>query len=117
MTGLPTYEVFVGESLPDLGLFVRENGQLVPGLGSGHTFELKIAPLDGAVAVTKTSGIVGQTGTGFAPLGTPNVMISWAAGVLGSLTEGSFLAQLKITRTADNKVRILQWLIRTRAAL
>lgn len=116
MTRLPTYEVFVGESLPELGLFVRENGQLVAGLGSGHTFELKIASLDGDVLVTKTTGIVGQTGTGFPPLGTPNVVIAWAS-ELAVLTDDSFHAQLKITRTADGKSRFLQWLIRARAVL
>lgn len=116
MKPLPTCEVFVGESLPDLGLFIRENGQLVTGLGSGHTFELKIAKHDGDVLATKTTGITGQSGAGFPPLGTPNVVIAWAA-ELATLSAGSYLAQLKITRTSDSKVRILQWLIRARAAL
>lgn len=116
MTKLPTYEIFVGESLPDLGLFVRANGQLVTGLASGHTFELKIASMDGDLLVTKTTGITGQSGTGFPPLGTPNVVIAWSD-ELEELTADSFLAQLKITRTADSKVRIVQWLIRARAAL
>lgn len=118
MTTLPTYEVFIGESLPDLGLFVRENGQLVAGMASGHTYELKVASLDGEVLITKTSGIAGQAGTGFPPTGTPNLVVQWAAaGELNNLTAGSFLAQLKITRTSDNKVRIVQWLIRARAVL
>lgn len=115
----PIYEVYVGESLPDLGLFVRENGALVTGLGSGHTFELKLASLAGEVLVTKTSGITGQTGSSFPPLGTPNVVVQWAtAAELDALTaEGSYRAQLKITRTVDSRVRIYQWLVRARAAL
>lgn len=118
MSRLGTYEIFVGESLPDLGLFIRENGAFVTGLASGHTFELKIASLEGDVIVTKTTGISGQVGSGFAPTGTPNVVIQWGtSGELANLTVGSFLAQLKITRTADSRVRIVQWMVRARAAL
>lgn len=118
MSRLPTYEIFVGESLPTLGLFLRENGQLVTGLAAGHTFELKVAALDGDVLITKTDGIAGQVGAGFPPLGTPNLLIQWAAtDELDKLVAGSFLAQLKVTRDSDSRVRIVQWLIRARAAL
>lgn len=115
---LPTYKVFVGESLPDLGLFVRENTQLITGLGSGHTFALKVASLDGDVLFAKTTGIAGQAGEGFVPLGTPNVVIQWGAeGELDQLSAGTFWAQLAITRTSDSRVRYVQWLISARAAL
>jgi hypothetical protein len=116
---IPIYEVYVGESLPDMGLFLRENGALVTGLGSGHTFELKIATLENEVLVTKTTGIIGQTGSSFPPLGTPNVVIQWATTEdLHELTaDETYRAQLKVTRTVDSRVRIQQWLIRARAAL
>lgn len=114
----PTTDVYIGESLPALSIFWRENGQLVTGLASGHTFELKIASLDdGTVLVTKTTGIVGQAGSGFQPLGTPNVVVQWAAGDLADLTPGTYRAQLKITRTADSRVRIDQFLLRALAVL
>lgn len=118
MSRLATYEVFIGESLPDLSLFYRENGQLVAGLNAGHTFELKIAPLGSNTALfTKTSGIVGQSGSGSPPLGTPNIVIQWADGDLASLPEGSFRALLKITRDADSRKRYVEWVIRARAPL
>lgn len=119
MTRLSTYEIFCGESLPDLGLFLRENGVLIPALASGHTFELKVA-IHGtsSVVFTKTTGITGQTGSTFPPLGTPNVVIAWAAtGELDALTPGAYRAQLKITRTLDGKARFYQWLINANVAL
>lgn len=116
MSRLPTYEVFVGESLPDLGLFLRENGQLIAGLASGATFELKVASLEGDVLFSKTTGITGQAGTGFPPLGTPNVVIQWGAtDELDELTKGTFLAQLKIT--SGGRSRYVQWLISARATI
>lgn len=119
MKPTPTYEVFVGESLPDFGLFYRENGVLVPGLTSGHTFELTVADLldNDDVLFTKTSGIVGQAGSGFPPLGVPNLLIQWlATGELDTLTPGTtYRAQLAIT--SGGKVRRVEWLIAARAAL
>lgn len=114
---LQTYEVFVGESLPALKLFLREDTQLIAGL-DGSTFELKVATLDGEVLFTKTSGITGQAGGGFPPVNcTPNVVIAWAAAdELDKLTGGqTYLAQLKIT--TGGKSRYVQWLLAARTAL
>lgn len=115
----PTYEVFVGESLPDLKLFVRDNTQLVTGLGSGHTFALKVATLAGEVLFTKTTGIIGQTGSGFQPLGTPNVIVAWAvADELDQLEAGAtYRAQLFTTRAVDSKKSVDEFLISARATL
>ena len=117
---MATVEVIDGENLPSLGLFVRENGTLLTGLDTGHTFELKIAEADGTVVVTKTTGITGQAGTGTPPSGTPNVVIAWSSGTseLASLTGGdTYQVQLKITRTADTRSRYYQFSLYCRAAL
>ena len=115
---MKTYKVRVGESLPDLGLFVRDNGALLAGLASGYTFALKVGTLDGDLVFTKSSGIVGQTGANSPPLGTPNVVIRWATtDELDQLTPGTFKAQLFITRSSDSKVRIEEWLISVAATL
>lgn len=118
-TPLPTYEVFVGESLPDLSLFLRENTQLISGLDSGHSFRLRVVPVEGgAVVLEKTTGFVGQAGSGFPPLGTPNLRVQWALNDLAELEpDASYRAQLAITRTEDDRVRIYEFLIRTRATL
>lgn len=106
---LPTHKVFVGESLPVLGLFYRENGVLLTGLASGHAFELKIATLDGEVVETKTTDITGQAGAGFPPLGTPNIVIAWSS-ELAALTAGTtYRAQLKITSSGG--VRFVEFLL------
>jgi hypothetical protein len=115
-----TYEVFVGESLPDLGLFLRLNGVLVTGLNTGYTFSLKVASVvDGTVVFTKTTGFTGQGGAGFPPLGMPNLVVQWAtSGELALLTAGaSYRAQLWITRGSDGRRLPYEWLIVARAAL
>lgn len=115
---IPTYEVFIGESLPDLGLFIRENGALISGLANGHTFELRVGTIAGAVLFTKTTGFTGQAGSGFSPLGIPNLIIQWGVtGELDQLTEGTFRARLEITRTSDSRKRYFEWLIRARSVL
>lgn len=117
MRNLPTYEVTVGESLLPLKLFVRPDGALLTGLASGYTFELKVGPVDGgAVLFTKTDGITGQAGAGFAPSGTPNVVVQWeATGELDALSEGTYLAQLALI--SGGKRAFFPFLIRARAAL
>lgn len=111
-----TYEVFDTESLPDLGLFVRENGTLLSGLSSGYTFELKVADLSGTAMFTKSSGFTGQAGTGAPPDGTPNLVVQWAtSGEIATLSAGStYKAQLKITRNSDSRVRFYSFLIACR---
>lgn len=108
------------ESLPDLGLYVRENGSLLTGLASGYTFELKVADSTDTIMFTKTTGITGQTGSGIPPTGTPNVVVQWNASPseLAALTGGdTYQAQLKITRTADSRSRIYPFTVYVRPAL
>lgn len=117
---MTTIEVVDGESLPSLGLFVRENGTLLTGLDSGHTFEMKVADSAGTLVFTKTSGITGQAGSGVPPNGTPNVVVQWTASPseLAAMSGGStYAAQLKIVRTADSRSRYYQFSIYCRAAL
>ena len=113
-------DVIDGESLPSLGLFVRENGLLLADLDSGHTFELKVADGDGNLVITKTTGITGQVGNGIPPTGTPNVVVQWNASPseLASLNGGeTYDAQLRITRIADSRNRYYQFRIYCRSAL
>lgn len=108
---LPTFEYVVGADAPSLGLFVRENGQLID-LSSGYTYSLKVVDqAGGTVQFTKTSGITGATGSGLPPGGTPNLVIQWATtGELNSLTGGKrYLAQVTITAGADSRQRIKQF--------
>ena len=116
---MTTIEVIDGESLPSLGLFVRENTALLTGLDSGHTFELKVATDDNTLLFTKTSGITGQAGSGMPPTGTPNVIVQWATtSELAAMTGGeTYKAQLKITRSADARFRLYQFDIYCREAL
>lgn len=117
---MATIEVIDGENLPSLGLFVRENGTLLTGLDTGHTFELKVADDTGTLVFTKTTGISGQAGTGVPPSGTPNVVVAWASGTseLAGLTGGeTYQVQLKITRTSDTRSRYYQFSLYCRAAL
>jgi hypothetical protein len=105
---IPVYEAVVGESLPDLGLFLRVSGSLLTGLGTGHTFSLKVRnPRDTATLFTKTTGFTGQTGSGSAPDGTPNLVVQWAtSGQLSLLTPGALhRSMLAITRSSDSRVR------------
>jgi hypothetical protein len=112
---IPAYEVIVGESLPDLGLFIRVDGVLLAGLSTGHTFSLVVRdPTDTSTLFTKTTGFTGQTGTGAPPDGTPNLVCQWAtSGQLSTLTAGKdHKAALAITRSSDSRVRKYRFTIR-----
>jgi hypothetical protein len=113
-------DVVDGESLPDLGLYVRENGTLLAGLATGYTVTLKSADETGTVLVTKTSGITGQAGNGIPPTGTPNVIVQWNAtpSELAALDGGeTYDAQLTITRTSDSRSRLYPFRIYVRPSL
>lgn len=113
---LDAYEVYDGESLPDLGLYVRVDGTLLTGLATGHTFELKVVD-DATTMFTKTTGFTGATGTGVPPSGTPNLVVQWATSAeLSTLVAGTnYLAQLKITRSSDSRIRYYNFMIVVRA--
>jgi len=114
---LPTYEVYDGESLPDLGLFLSVDGTLLTGLATGHTFSLKVTSEDGSSTLfTTTTGFTGQTGSGAPPTGTPNLVKQWAtSGELASLTANTrYRAQLAITRSSDSRVRYFEFYLYVR---
>ena len=68
---------------------------------SGFTFEVKLATAaaPGTAVLTKTTGITGASGG--------VVTVTWAPNEL-DLTPGRYLAQLKITRTADSHELTIQ---------
>jgi hypothetical protein len=91
-----------GAELPIAGWWLYDGQSLATGLDAGHTFELKVFPAGGASVLTKTTGIVGQagTGTGRGSSDTPNVVFTWAAGEL-ALPAGRYRVQLRVVRTVD----------------
>ncbi len=112
---IPVYEVIVGESLPDLKLWVSTAGDLITGLGTGHSFSLTVRDADDSTDLfVKTTGFTGQTGTGGVSGGTPNLVIEWATSdELDRLSGGrSHKAMLTITRASDTRVRYYEFTIR-----
>src|SRR5688500_15073344 len=97
-----TFRYVSGAELPNAGWWAFNGVDLIPGLGAGHTFELKIFPAGGGPLLTKTSGLTGQdgSGNGRSELDIPNVVIVWAPGDL-SLDPGIYRMQLRIIRDAD----------------
>jgi lysophospholipase L1-like esterase len=91
-----------GAELPVAGWWMYDGPDLIAGLSSGHTFELKIFPIGGASVLIKTTGITGQTGSGTGKVAedTPNVVIAWADGDL-DLEAGPYRIQMRVIRTSD----------------
>lgn len=112
---IPAYEVVVGQNLPDLGMFVRVDGQLVTNMDTDYTFTLLVRdPLDTVTLFTKTAGFTGQAGTGTPPNGTPNLIVQWApTSELEALTGGKdHKAMLTVTRTADARRSFYEFILR-----
>jgi hypothetical protein len=96
-------------TLGDAGLYLEDsNGQLITGLGTGHTFSLTIYDGEGnAWFAAKTTGITGQAGSYTADPPTPNIVVAWAAsGELQSITkDGIYEAVCEVIHTASGKRR------------
>lgn len=67
-------------------------GGISEDLSTGHTFRVTLTR-NGAVALTKTTGITGAAGGA--------VTVQWAVGDL-TLDPGAYTAQLTVTRTVDS---------------
>lgn len=113
----PIYEVIVGESLPDLSLWVTVTGKLLTDLGFDATFSLLVRNADDTDTLFfKTTGFTGQVGHGKQndTDGVPNLVISWQNfGELVLLApDRTHNALLTITRTSDSKIRYYEFVIR-----
>lgn len=75
-----------------------DDGTLIDFSGA-YTFSFKIGVVGSAALLTKTTNIAGAVGAGIEPSGTPNVVVTWAAGEL-NLTPGAYQWQLTCTVTS-----------------
>jgi len=107
LTNPPVYTVAVGESLPSLALWMFTDRILLTGADYGYTLTVQTAD-NTAVLFAKTSGFIGQTGSGDGnhPEDVPNLIIAWDAfGELDLLTPGrSHRASLAYSRLSDAKI-------------
>jgi hypothetical protein len=114
----PVYEVIVGEAIPDLALWIFTNNVLLA--GADYSYSLVVRdPDDLSDLFQKTSGFVGQTGTGSEHDrdGVPNLIVRWGQfGELDLLTPGrSHKASLQYTRLSDGKPGYFPLVIRATA--
>jgi hypothetical protein len=79
-----------------------DDGTLVD-FSSGYTFSLKVGTRGTTALLTKTTNIAGAAGAGVEPTGTPNVVVTWAAGEL-AIAAGTYLAQLTATTGGLDRV-------------
>lgn len=86
-----TVKYIKGSDLADTAVFWLDRTDQLINL-SGYTFTVRVQDEDGTEKIdpAKTTGIIGQAGSGTAPLGTPNLIISWANGELDSLDVGRY---------------------------
>jgi len=87
---------------PNLEIWWTDDAGDLIDFSSGYTWSLKIGPHGGAALITKTTGIVGAAGAGTAPTGTPNVVVTWAAGEL-NITPGRYRLELTPTLTSRQR--------------
>ncbi len=95
---------------PALQLWLLDDDKTLIDFSTGWTFSLKIGAKASTALLTKTTGIVGAAGVGIEPTGTPNVVITWAAGEL-NLPPTEHAWQLTATsgglpRVFEGKIRI-----------
>lgn len=85
-----------GDARPVTDLWwLDDDGDLID-FSSGYTFVLKIGDPGSPALLTKSSGIAGAVGAGSEPDGTPNVVVTWAAGEL-DIAPGVYAFQLRAT--------------------
>lgn len=68
---------------------------------STYTFTLWIGRTRSTPIVTKTTGIVGGTGSGESPDGVPNIEVTWDTGELLDLDPGNYRWWLQCRSTVD----------------
>lgn len=89
-----------GSDLPDLAINWYDSAGNPVDFSSGWSYQVKVAPVNSTVAsFTKTTGVTGAATT-------PNLTISWATtGELNSLDAGSYVVQVRATRSSDDRQR------------
>lgn len=89
---------------PDLQLWLLDDDGALIDFSAGYTFSWKIGTPGSTAAFTKTTGIVGATGSGVEPSGTPNVTLTFTAGELDAVTRGGYRWQLTATTSGLDRV-------------
>lgn len=88
---------------PALELWILDDDGTLIDFSTGYTFELKIGAVGSAALLTKTGSIAGAAGAGTEPTGTPNVVVTWAAGEL-DIAPGDYTLQLTATTSGLDRV-------------
>ncbi len=86
------------QELPSTPVTWRDSDGVVVDFSSGWTFTFE-ASKNGAVVLSKTSGITGAATA-------PNVTIDWAVDELAAVTADTYSARLIARRVADSKDRV-----------
>lgn len=86
---------------PNWRIWWFDDAETLIDFSTGYTWSLKIGTST-TTLVTKTTGIAGAAGAGTEPSGTPNVVITWAAGEL-DIAPGVYRAEL--TPTVNSRQR------------
>jgi hypothetical protein len=97
---------------PDLAMWLEDDDGDLINFASGYTFSFKLGSAGSAAAFTKTSGISGAAGAGEEPTGTPNIVVTFTAAELDSLTPGPTTGQL--TATSSSLDRVFQFPVQVR---
>jgi len=89
---------------PDLQFWLLNDDGVLIDFSTGYTFAFKLGSPGSAATFTKTTGITGAAGAGVEPSGTPNLVISFSAGELDSLTPGPTAWQLRATTGSLDRI-------------
>lgn len=92
---------------PTLDIWWFDSAGALIDFSSGYTWSLKVGVPGSTALLTKTTNITGAAGSGTAPTGTPNVVVTWAGGEL-TLTAGSYTAELTGTTSSLDRVLTFQ---------
>lgn len=99
---------------PDVRLWLTDdnNPPALINLLSGYTFVFKIGAPGSAAVFTKSTGITGAAGAGVETTGTPNLVMTFTAAELDSLTRGVYTGQ--VTATTSSLDRVWQFRVTVR---
>ena len=96
-----------GDEKPDWKLlWVDGDGRLID-FSTGYTWQVRVSdPTETTAAfATKTTGITGAVGSLTTVPPTPNVVVAWNAGDLGSLVAGKYKVQIIATASGARRSR------------
>lgn len=83
---MTTFNYEAGDELGAVNLWWRNSAGALIDFSAGYTFEVKLGYRSSTAVLTVTTGITGAVGSGAKPDGVPNLVITWTAANLGSLT-------------------------------